>query len=285
MTPMFNCIVCNNQKFLPVYGGMLNKCTSCGYVVANMEITDAVIKKTYTRNYFFGEEYFDYVKDKQILQLNFRKRLQFIQKNILKDEVIDNCLEIGCAYGFFGEIMVNEFHTEYTGIDVVAEAVSHSREAFGLNTHVGNYLEFPPPARPYSDVFMWDVIEHLQFPDKFLAKIASEIKPGGRIYITTGNFSSLLSKLQGKNWRLIHPPSHIHYFSTDNLSSLLNRYGFQVIEKKYFPIFRSIQQTLYSLFVLNHKSSIFMKLIRRLPASWNFSINTHDIFCLIAVKK
>ena len=63
---------------------------------------------------------------------------------------------------------------------------------------------------------------------EYLSKAYSETKAGGYIVITTGDISSLLAKIQRNNWRMIHPPTHLHYFSKRTLTKLLERIGYYV---------------------------------------------------------
>lgn len=279
------CIVCGSREFVPVFSGTLKKCVHCGFATANMEISRELLEKTYSVNYFLGEEYLDYLQDKKTIQLNFLKRIKTINKAISGKLPLSNSLEIGCAYGFFGEILKKTWDTEYLGMDVVPEAVQYGRNELKLNMKTGDYLEESAPVNPYTDVFMWDVIEHLQYPDKFLQKAFQELAPGGRIYITTGDFSALLARIQGKNWRMIHPPSHLHYFTKKSLIRLLETRGFSIMKVKYLPVYRSVRQILYSLFLLNKSGGLLNRLIENIPAGMNISLNTFDIVFIMAEKR
>jgi 2-polyprenyl-3-methyl-5-hydroxy-6-metoxy-1,4-benzoquinol methylase len=278
------CIVCGSTDFVPLFSGTLKKCIHCGFATANMEFSHEILEKTYSVNYFLGEEYLDYLHDKKTIQLNFHKRVQNIKKEISFRLPIASCLEIGCAYGFFGEIVKQTWDTEYLGIDVVTEAVEYGRNQLKLNLKAGDYLEEKGPLKPYTDVFMWDVIEHLQYPEKFLHKASLEMAPGGRIYLTTGDFSAFLPRVQGKNWRMIHPPSHLHYFTKRSLIRLLEANGFSILKVKYLPVYRSVRQILYSLFLLNKPGGILNRLIEKIPAGLNVSMNTFDIVLIMAQK-
>jgi 2-polyprenyl-3-methyl-5-hydroxy-6-metoxy-1,4-benzoquinol methylase len=281
---MKECLICGNHQFTPVYSQTLLKCIQCGFVTANLEINEDILNKIYTSNYFLGEEYLNYIQDKEIIQLNFEKRIQAIKKVIKNRLPVTNCLEIGCAYGYFGELLRKHWPVPYKGIDVAVEAVQYGKESLKLDLVSGDYLSMQAQEKPYSDVFMWDVIEHLQLPHKFIRKISNEVLPGGRIYVTTGDFSSLLSHLQGKRWRLIHPPSHLHYFSKSNLTELLQANGFRIIKTEYLPVYRSIRQIFYSLFMLNKSKNIEDRLIRLIPEKWNIPVNTFDIVFIMAEK-
>ena len=71
-----------------------------------MSITREELSRIYSENYFKGEEYADYIRDKKILQQNFNNRLSFILSNIDLHRIV-NALEIGSAYGFFAEVFSN----------------------------------------------------------------------------------------------------------------------------------------------------------------------------------
>jgi SAM-dependent methyltransferase len=279
------CLVCSAKEFKPIYNGTLLKCGACGFVTANMKVDSDLLKQTYTENYFKGEEYVDYLRDKEILQTNFRQRLHRIFKKVNK-LTITNALEIGCAYGFFAEeLNLNLKKINYIGYDVVPEAIEYGKKHLKQNLICGDYLEAKVDGK-LSDVFMWDVIEHLSNPEKFIAKAAIELQSGGRIYITTGDIECLIPQIQKANWRMIHPPSHLQYFSKRTLTKLLENNGFVVIDVSYPPVYRSVRLIYYSLFMLRKKyPKLLEKVYNIIPEKLNIAINTYDIMFMIAEKK
>jgi len=224
------------------------------------------------------------MRDKKVLQLNFEKRIPFIKDVLNSLPHIDNCLEIGCAYGFFGEVLLNHFKTGYTGIDIASEACDFAIEQFKLNVISGNYLDQPPPLAPWTDVFMWDVIEHLKNPHFFLQKAWKEMMQGSRIYITTGDIGAFLPRIQRRKWRMIHPPSHLHYFSRKTLGRLIENAGFKVINIKYLPVYRSARQIWYSLFLIKKSGKFSNKLFNLIPSDWYIPMNTYDVVFITAIK-
>jgi SAM-dependent methyltransferase len=279
------CLVCGKQLFHPIYNNTLLKCGSCGFITANMSVDPELLRKTYTENYFKGEEYVDYLRDKAILQTNFRKRLKTIYR-IIGKEKISKAVEIGCAYGFFAELLTNDNKKiSYTGFDVVPEAIEYGRVELKQNLVCGDYLKEKSEADK-TDVFMWDVIEHLPNPEDFITKAASELQSGGRIYITTGDIGKLIPRIRKEKWRMIHPPSHLQYFSRSTLTQLLESRGFKVIHVSYPPVYRSARLIWYSLFMLRKKyPKLVSMMYNMIPAKLNFPINTFDIMFVIAVKK
>lgn len=279
------CIVCSNPTFGGLYNNMLLKCKSCNFITTNYEISSNEVFLLYNNDYFKGKEYYNYLEDKFVIQTNFRKRLKTIDKVYPNLEMV-SVLEIGCAYGFFGEIISQRFENQYFGFDVSKESIDFGRSNFKLSLHCEDYLSVNHKNNFYSDVFLWDVIEHLTHPELYLEKISNEMIEGGRIYLTTGDIESLLPRVQGKNWRLIHPPTHLHYFSKKTLEKLLDKYDFEVIQITYPALFRSIRLIFYSLFILNKNPNKFKNFILKfIPKKWIIAVNTFDIMFIIAEKK
>lgn len=283
---MKNCLVCKEKHFEEIYSHTLKKCLNCGFITANLQISSLKLEEIYSENYFKGEEYLDYCQDKKIIQKNFQERLNYIFQKVNKNS-IKSVLEIGCAYGFFAEVLNNYIpNLNYIGFDIEEKAVEYGKNILKQNLKQGNYLDFNLSDQNYSDVFMWDVIEHLAYPQLFVQKISQEIISGGHLYITTGDIDSELANRQKEKWRLIHPPTHLHYFSKKTITKLLEQNNFIVQEISYPSIRRSIKQIFYSLFILSKKNTLIKKFLYNLISSdWNIAINTHDIMFVIARKK
>ena len=80
---------------------------------------------------------------------------------------------------------------------------------------------------------MWDVIEHLNDPDLYLKKINKITNNDGILALTTGNIASFNARFSKQNWRLIHPPSHIHYFSRESMTKILKNNPLNIIVNKF----------------------------------------------------
>ncbi|MEI6682364.1 MAG: class I SAM-dependent methyltransferase [Bacteroidota bacterium] len=283
---MKKCIICGSLDQQTLYDQTLLKCAGCGFVTANLEIGQQELAAIYSEKYFKGDAYDDYVRDKDELQHNFRARLKSAAK-FIPAEKLKRIFEIGCAYGFFGEVVTRELQAEYTGIDIAAEATAYARKTFGLDAVCGDYLASYHHSRPFDTVFMWDVIEHLQDPVKVVAKVSSAISPGGFIVITTGDIGALLPRMQGRKWRMIVPPIHLHYFNKKSITKLLAINGFRLVDISYPSVSRSLKMIFYSLFILNReKSPAFMRKIYSLiPGKMHIALNTYDIMVVVAQKE
>jgi SAM-dependent methyltransferase len=235
----------------------------------------------YDGNYFTGGEYLDYGSDEAFFKKTFRGRL----KELLRRRSGGRLLEIGAAYGFFLDLAKEHFHV--VGYEVNRAAAHHARARFGLDVRTDDFLLANPASfRGLIDVtVMWDVIEHLDRPDLYLARIADVSRPGALLYVTTGDIGSVVARLRGSRWRMIHPPTHLHYFSRSTLARLLANHGFRVLEIRTVGVARSLRQILYSVLVLRlGRGGAYETLKKFLPPSCGVTLNTFDIIQVVAEK-
>jgi SAM-dependent methyltransferase len=200
------------------------------------------VVELYGDTYFNKGEYADYLGEKIALQRSFRWKIQRMRS---VSPGIQRVCEIGSAYGFFLELAQREW--EVMGVEIAPEPSAYARENFGVNVHTGDLLQAPIPAAYYDTFCMWDTIEHLRDPSSYVERIAALIRPGGFLFLTTGDAGSFLARLRGSRWRLIHPPTHLFYFTRATIAKLLESHGFQVREVRSIGVHRSVQQTVGSV--------------------------------------
>lgn len=276
------CLVCGGRLAPSRLPGLL-QCHACGFITADVQISDAELKALYGTDYFHGEEYSDYVQEETSLKANFSDRLSTLMSHVDTPSA-RTLFEIGCAYGFFLDVAREKF-ARVSGIDISADAVAHARDALGLDAAAHDVLEHEFTDAP-DVVCMWDVIEHLRNPDATLARVADVIAPGGLVAITTGDIGSFNARMRGRNWRMIHPPTHLHYFSRASLTRLLNEKGFDVVHVEYPGVTRTLGQIFYGVLVLRQQMHGLYRVIEKLPfMDWKVSLNLFDIMYVIARRR
>lgn len=274
------CLVCSGENFEP-WLGILLKCRSCGFVTAQLN-QPIEARQIYEGNYFTGKEYLDYRADEVFLKRNFRRRLD----EILSRRSRGRLLEIGAAYGFFLDLA--RVHFDVVGFEVNEQAVRHARESLELDVRGDDFLQCDETGvgGRFDVAVLWDVIEHLERPDRFLARIAELSNPGSLLYLTTGDIGSSLARWRGRKWRLIHPPSHLHYFDRRTITRLLANYGFEVLDIRAVGVARSLHQILYSLLILGLGLPKTYRAIKTIvPATWGITVNTFDIMQVTASRR
>lgn len=194
---------------------------ACGFVSFEPGALD--VSDLYDDSYFAGGEYADYRGQESAIRRSMRRHLVQMSRHRRLGGAL---LEVGCAYGFFLDEASRDFD-RVTGIDVAPGAVSYARDTLGLDATVADFPSLAT-SRRFDAICMWDTIEHVPEPDRFVAKAHELLVPNGHLFITTGNIDSLNARLRGAKWRQIHPPTHLNYFSERTLALMLERLGFAV---------------------------------------------------------
>jgi SAM-dependent methyltransferase len=237
-------------------------------------------EELYTLEYFKGREYRDYEADKDALQRNFNHRIAQLRK--LKPS--GRLLELGSAYGFFLELA--GCYWQVKGIDIALEAARYARESLGLDVISGDFLSVPDEPESFDLICMWDTIEHLTQPVRVIERAARWLRPGGILAMTTGDIDSLLARLQRKKWRLIHPPTHLFYFSPATLGQAVEGAGLKLLEISHVGYCRSYQAMLHGLLAVERERPSLLRNLLGVGGRLDFAIclNLFDIMMLVAGK-
>lgn len=165
----------------------------------------------------------------------FREKLEWYHKQFLKDKIIpgSHLLDVGCGSGTFAKAAAKRSY-QVTGIDFDKESVRAGRAMGVDNLHAATLEEFisKNPEREFDIVTFFEVMEHLDNPVSFLAKVKSLLTPGGFIAFSVPN--------RGK-WKLLpsvldNPPNHLTRWSKLALSNLIRNIGFSIKEIREKPI-------------------------------------------------
>lgn len=257
------------------------RCTACGHVSVASTLTDAELAHKYETAFFSGGAYADYARDRQTLQRNFARFIDLLRPHCPGPG--GPLFEVGTAYGFFLQLAGRYWRV--SGVDISAPATSFAREALGLDVTCGDFLRLPLAPRAYDVVVMWDTIEHLRRPKAYVEKASEILKPGGILALTTGDVGSLVARVRGRSWRLYHPPFHLHYFSRDTITRLLQRCGLEVVEIRAVGFFRSVDTMLFRL--SHDRASTIHRVLYRIVKGTRIArvpvyLNLYDIMFVVA---
>lgn len=278
---MINCDICNCKKFI-VHYKILNKCQNCGHIFASENLSPEELKNIYKEKYFFGDEYVDYIGEEDCLKINFISRQKIIEKYISPKN--KKLLEIGCAYGFYLDVVKNKFK-KIEGIDISKKAIIYAKKTGNHDVYEGDFMDLDFKNKNYDMVCMWDTIEHLKSPNNYIAKIQKLLSKKGIFAFTTGDISSFVASFRKHKWRMIHPPTHIHYFSKKSVQDILEANNFRVLSITYPSTYRTLDNILYNLFVLRKKMPWVYNFSRMLGITrLKIKLNLFDIMLVIAQK-
>jgi SAM-dependent methyltransferase len=278
----FHCIVCDRVQQPSSLPGLVY-CGHCGLVSADARVTPQDLIALYGRHYINGSEYLDYEAEEESLRANFRSRITTLRR-LIPQLGEKRLLDIGCAYGFFLREVSGDV-AEAIGIDLSAEAVKRAVESVKVRAARGDYLAYAVDP-PVDVITMWDTIEHLADPHLYVAKAARDMAPGGVIAITTGDIDSVNARLRGRRWRMIHPPTHLHYFSVTTIRRLLELHGFEVIHVSHPGVRRTLRSMLYGVLSVRLGWTSLYERMRGLPGMGvGVTMNLWDIMFVVARRR
>ena len=279
------CIACDATGWTDLWRG-LQRCDRCGFVTARELPAPAELERIYAAGYFEGGEYADYAGDRAVHEENFERRFARITATAGR---LESLYEVGCAHGFWLATAARH-GVRAAGIDLSADAVRHAAELPGVQAACGDFADAPLEPGAWQAFCMWDTLEHLAHPEAYVAKITALLPAGGWFFATTGDIGAPVARRQGEGWRMIHPPTHLQYFSRETLGRFLGRHGLRVEHVETVPMCRSLHGALAGLERFGHGPvRAAARLVRALtPAPLakriRFSVDLGDIMLACARK-
>lgn len=178
-------------------------------------------------------------------------------------------LDIGCARGYLGA-KLRERDNVVVGLDISASVVAQARDVLD-EAYVADIEQALPTevaSRQFDAVVMAEVIEHVFDPVDVLQRVASVVKPGGVLILTTPNFLKWTHRLKFLFGAFRYSDQgaldfgHIRHFTYAYLKEVIRETGF-VLEREnhiYFPgTLSSVLRIWPSLFA----SQFIVKLIKK----------------------
>jgi Methyltransferase domain len=126
----------------------------------------------------------------------------------------------------------------------------------------------------------------LRRPDLYIEKIAALLPRGGVLALTTGDLDSWMARVRGAQWRQIHPPTHMHYFSRKTLTRLLSRNGLEVKCMHSEGVYRRVDTMAYIILCLKQNRPTLYSFLRKTGLlNWDLCLNLGDIVFVVAEKR
>lgn len=98
--------------------------------------------------------------------------------------------------------------------------------------------ELDDAAGAFDVVTMIEVLEHLIDPVSRLRRIATLLRPGGLLFLTTGNAEPFRGRLA--KWSYVQPDIHVGFFEPDTLATALRGVGLDPAFPGYVPGFNDL---------------------------------------------
>ncbi|MGH2955909.1 MAG: class I SAM-dependent methyltransferase, partial [Solirubrobacterales bacterium] len=84
------------------------------------------------------------------------------------------------------------------------------------------------PTNSFDEIFFFHAIEHLHDPVGVMRNARDWLRADGRVRLWLPNFDSAERRMFGRAWNGLDVPRHLHHFSRDTITALLDACGFRV---------------------------------------------------------
>ena len=175
-------------------------------------------------------------------------RFKFIQKFIRSGKLFD----LGAGWGHF-MLAGKELGYDVYGVEISEQPYLYCVNDLKLPVDHIDFFEMDE-SKKFDIITMWDVLEHIDKADEFLAKCSKLTKPDGYLFLQVPQIDSYFAKRHKDNWKMMGL-DHVNYFGKQTITKILERNGYEVVKiKSSFEIKLFIMYTLLPL-IKKFKSS------------------------------
>ncbi len=206
------------------------RCSECGMIYLNPRPTAVELEEFYPKNY---EAYYIINERMSPVERWQRRRSLDIQLDFVERSVTrrGRLLDIGCGTGSFLK------HAQargwiVTGLESSHRAANLAREKYGLHVLTGSVQELARPDEEEDVITLWDVLEHLPDPKQTLLECHRLLAPGGMLFFSIPNLSSLSRYVFRQAWIGWDAPRHLHLFTEATVRRLLKIAHLELVEKR-----------------------------------------------------
>ena len=147
-------------------------------------------------------------------------------------------LDIGCGTGYGAAILSTR--ASVVALDISPAALRFARKSYpGPEFVMATATSIPLADESVDMVTAFEMIEHLDEPDKFLAECHRTLKKGGVLVLSSPNPAHLINWLKSKLLGIPIPPKivaeniyHVREFTHDEMVGLLSSKGFRLLHAK-----------------------------------------------------
>ncbi|MGC8659143.1 MAG: class I SAM-dependent methyltransferase, partial [Desulfomonilaceae bacterium] len=219
------CPLCDGfeNKILFVKEGFRHvRCLGCGLVYVNPRLKIHGHIQTFSGTGSMGEESLSSAQVlricKELSKFNSYRR-------------INRLLEIGPGKGWFLR-MASLTGWDTWAVEINVDAIESLRRMGVTKIIKCSAEEFETDPDSFDVIRIWDVIEHLEWPQITMERVFRALRPGGLLRLSTTNFNSLSRMINGPEWVYLNGADHIILFDPLTIKKLLLSVGFKRIRLK-----------------------------------------------------
>lgn len=182
---------------------------------------DNAIKRNFFQRFWHGRRF-----------IEAKKYLRTIDAKLI--------LDVGCNSGTFTKQIHNVFpESKIHGIDISRKAIAYAkRKHKHIIFDVAMAEELPFKNSSFDLITCFEVLEHVDFPEKIVKEMSRVLKKEGDIVIIVPT-ENLLFRAVWALWTIFGPGriwkhTHVQKFSKNNLDTLLKKSGCRIVKRKTF---------------------------------------------------
>jgi SAM-dependent methyltransferase len=217
----------------------LRHCPACGFSFVEEPWTDYA--EIYGRDYYEGrgaDPLVDYMTEllhpDRTIRLYEWRGITSVVESLLGPAQGKRWLDYGCGNGGLVRYCDRELGCDVVGFEEGWIRGEDSRR--GIPVVGADDLD--PMSGTFDVVTMIEVIEHIPDPVATLRRVRSLLRPGGLLFLTTGNAAPFRRNLA--RWRYVVPEVHVSFFEPATLALALTRAGFRPEFPGHVPGFTDI---------------------------------------------
>lgn len=168
-------------------------------------------------------------------------RFRFIQKFIKSGSLFD----LGAGWGHF-MLAGKELGYKVYGVEISEQPYLYCVNDLKLPVDHIDFFQMDE-SKKFDIITMWDVLEHIDKADEFLAKCSKLTHTGGYLVLQVPQIDSYFAKRHRDNWKMMGL-DHVNYFGKKTITQILEKNGYEVLKiKSSFEIKLFIMYTILPL--------------------------------------
>ncbi len=152
-------------------------------------------------------------------------RFKFIQKFVKSGKLFD----LGAGWGHF-MLAGKELGYDVYGVEISEQPYLYCVNDLKLPVDHIDFFEMDE-SKKFDVITMWDVLEHIDKADEFLAKCSKLTNMGGYLFLQVPQIDSYFAKRHKDNWKMMGL-DHVNYFGHDTITKILAKNGYEVVKIK-----------------------------------------------------
>jgi 2-polyprenyl-3-methyl-5-hydroxy-6-metoxy-1,4-benzoquinol methylase len=235
------CNYCNHKSLILLKNkvrddNQLNivKCLKCGFVQLDKFPSYNEDIEFYNRNEQakWVSDTLDIKEQRLKLSNDTSRRVNYIIDNIGASKKI---ADIGTGYGFFCESLLLK-NICIDGYEISSSRRAIAEEITKSKIYETNLLSGEEMPKKYDCITLFQVLEHISEPVKFIKKIFTSLNDDEKIIIEVPNYDDWLIKTSSDYCEFYYQKAHLFYYNTNSLERLfkdigLTEYSFQYVQR------------------------------------------------------